>query len=591
MPSLRRALTTVGSRGSHYRPSRADSGSGRPVGIRDNWTAKGRRNGTLPPAFSCQVDGQASRDAQPAVAAPTRRRMIGIAAGAALGVAGARLAGLRDFDERVLRAAAARVIGRPDLAEMAMSAPTADPDPMTEAMAPLGGTLPPEGLPVATPAPTARLVAAAPRAVPTAPPQPPVADGTPIVGSGLDWVSPLDAETARTTQLLRRATFGATAAELDRAWTDGFARTVDRLIETSPAPPPALDLTKLRIEQLQRWWIDHILTTPTPFAERMTLFWHGHFTSDYRKVGLQRPYVYWQNLTWRTFALGDLRTFLYQVTIDPAMLSYLDLGISTAANPNENYARELMELYTLGVGQFSEDDVRAGARALAGWRQPRETDPGRVGTFAPERSFKGPLTFLGKTATFDTQAVIDRILAQDATAPFITRRVLAQFLTRDPSDELVGRLATRFRRSGYDLKGLLRDVFTSPEFSSPDAYRSLVKSPVEFTVSVAKALAATTIGPAIIRASGGMGQSLFDPPSVGGWPRNEGWVSSNSVVARANFVATALGETKSFPPASNVHRTQLDGVLGPQTAAALQNASDDRRRWAVVLSAAEFQLK
>ena len=551
----------------------------------------GVRNDLGPAPFQCQVDGQATKTAQRAVAAPTRRRMIAVAAAAAAGVAGSRLLGLRDFDERVLRATAARLLGRPELAPLAVPDPTSDLAAVAEPMAPLGGVLPPEGLPVATPALTARSTAPPATPRPTTVSQAPVADTAPVVGGTFDWVSPLDAETARITQLLRRTTFGATAAELERAWADGFARTVDRLIDTPPAAPPALATTKLRIDQLQTWWVDHILASPTPFAERLTLFWHGHFTSDYRKVGLQRPYVYWQNLTWRTYALSDLRTFLYQVTVDPAMLSYLDLGISTATNPNENYARELMELYTLGADQFSEDDVRAGAKALAGWRQPKDTDPGHVGVFAPERSFKGALTFLGRTGTFDTQAVIDRILAQDATGPFITRRVLAQFLTRDPSDALVGRIAGRFRRSGYDLKGLLRDVFTAPEFAAPDAYRSLIKSPTEFTISVAKALSATGLTPAIIRASGAMGQSLFDPPSVGGWPRNEGWVSSNSVVARANFVATALAQTKTFPPAQRLDQTQLDGVLGPQTASALQNAMDDRRRWSVVLSAPEFQLK
>jgi uncharacterized protein (DUF1800 family) len=466
------------------------------------------------------------------------------------------------------------------------------PDAVVESeagMPPVGGALPPEGLPTASPI-------ARPAAATASPPPPatamPAARSEPIIAGGLDWISPLDADAARVTQLLRRATFGATAAELERARSDGFARTVDRLLETPAVAPPQLPTANMKVDQLQTWWVDHILATPTAFAERMTLFWHGHFTSDYRKVGLQRPFVYWQNLTWRKYALSDLRTFLYQVTVDPAMLRYLDLGISTAANPNENYARELMELYALGVGQFTEDDVRAGAKALAGWREPKAAEAGQVGIFAPERAFRGTLTFLGKTGTFDTQAVIERILAHDATAPFITRRVLAQFLTRDPSDELVARIAAGFRRSGYDLKTLLRDVFTAPEFASPDAYRSLIKSPIEFTLSVAKALSSTVLSPTIIKTTGGMGQTLFDPPSVGGWPRNEGWVSSNSVVARANYVASALAQTKTIPSARDVHLTQLDGVLGPQTAAALQAAGmDDRRRWSVVLSAPEFQLK
>src|SRR5207237_3639137 len=138
--------------------------------------------------------------------------------------------------------------------------------------------------------------------------------------------------------------------ELDRAASDGFARTVDRLLETKPAPPPPLPTSagdpRLNVAQLQQWWLDHMLSTPTPFAERLTLFWHGHFTSDFRKVGLRTPFIHWQNLTWRDMALGNLRQMLMQVTTDPAMLRYLDLATSTGSNPNENYSPQLMALLT-----------------------------------------------------------------------------------------------------------------------------------------------------------------------------------------------------------------------------------------------------
>ncbi len=196
-------------------------------------------------------------------------------------------------------------------------------------------------------------------------------------GAGLDWLSPLDRESARVAQLLRRTTFGATTADLEKAVSDGYQRTVDRLLETAPADPPAFAggdaatrTNPLKIAQLQQWWLDHMIGTPTPFAEAMTLFWHGHFTSDYRKVNAQTPYLYWQNLSWRGMALSDLRSMLMAVTIDPAMLRYLDLGQSTGQNPNENYSRELMELFTMGAGSFGEDDVRAAAKALSGWREP-----------------------------------------------------------------------------------------------------------------------------------------------------------------------------------------------------------------------------
>jgi hypothetical protein len=196
----------------------------------------------------------------------------------------------------------------------------------------------------------------------------------PKPGSGADWVSPLGSESARVMQLLRRASFGYTPTQLESALSDGFNKTVDRLIETPPAEPPALDVAstpggRFAVGQLQQWWLDHMLSTSTPMAERMTLFWHGHFTSDYRKTA-DNTFMYWQNLTWRRMAMTNLRPMLMEVTTDPAMLRYLDLATSTGQNPNENYSRELMELFTMGPGNYSETDVRESAKALAGWQLP-----------------------------------------------------------------------------------------------------------------------------------------------------------------------------------------------------------------------------
>src|SRR5205823_3380940 len=309
--------------------------------------------------------------------------------------------------------------------------------------------------------------------------------------AGVDWISPLDKPEAQVAHLLRRATFGATPTEYQQSIKDGFKNTVDRLIETKASEPPALagadDATQdkpLKPQDLIAWWLDWMLRTPTPFAERMTFFWHGHFTSDFRKVNLQTPFIYWQNLTWRRMSLGNLHDMLYQVTIDPGMLRYLDLGTSTGKNPNENYSRELMELFTMGVGTFTEDDVRAGAKALSGWREPV------------------------------TQPMYDALV----------KRAQEQ-----------GRQAPR-----YDTKSLMRDVFMSPEFIAPASYRALVKSPTELMVHMAKALETPALAKAIGLAGQGMGQLLFDPPEVGGWPSNASWISSNNVLERVNFAQATL---------------------------------------------------
>jgi uncharacterized protein (DUF1800 family) len=456
----------------------------------------------------------------------------------------------------------------------------------------------------------------------------PAFERVPVTGTqgnktGLDWVTPLGNEAARVSHLLRRTTFGATAEELDRAQSDGYAKTVDRLLETKIAEPPALaggdDASQdnpLNPGALQQWWIDWMMASPTPFAERMTLFWHGHFTSDFRKVGNQYPFLYWQNLTWRKNALADLKTMLYQVTIDPAMLRYLDLGNSTAQNPNENYSRELMELFTMGAGAFSEDDVRAGAKALAGWREPRtqamidadvkrqqmrtgqapkttpKADTVKTGIFDAQRGYKGaPFTFLGESKVWNADAVLDRILQQDATAPFIVRTVLTAFATPMPSDAYVTRLAVGYRKSRYDTKALMRDVLLSPEFTAADTYRALIKSPTELMIHTAKALGDKTLTRLVTGQGQGMGQTLFDPPSVGGWPENESWVSSNTMLARANFVTAAVQAVKKLPSAGNAHNTQIDGVMSAQTLKLLNEAADDKRRWSILLASPEFQLK
>jgi uncharacterized protein (DUF1800 family) len=438
------------------------------------------------------------------------------------------------------------------------------------------------------------------------------------LGGHEQWVSPLGSEKARVAHLLRRATLGATMEQFEQAASRGFSRTVDQLLESPPAPPPAFPAARdpgvpqrLNVGQLQLWWVEHMLNSPTPFAERMTLFWHGHFTSDYRKVGLMTPFIHWQNLTWRDMALTDLRSMLMRVTTDPAMLRYLDLATSTGQSPNENYARELMELFSLGVGRYTEDDVRAASRALAGWVEPRPdgfanvtldakngvtrryptyANPA-VGVHVSGRAYQGgPLTFLGRRANFDTQAVIDQILAQPAAAYFIAGKVAEHYLGGSVEASYVRWLGDKFRSSRYDVKTLMHALFTSSEFTAAQSYRALVKAPVEMMVHALKALGATQLGRLVVQASPNMGQVLFDPPDVGGWPNNQAWISSNNVIARVNFVSGVLRQVRALPHAQEAV-VQLDGVFGPQTAAFLNKAADDQARWLLALVSPEFQLK
>ncbi len=187
--------------------------------------------------------------------------------------------------------------------------------------------------------------------------------------------------------------------------------------------------------------------------------------------------------------------------------------------------------------------------------------------------------------------MLDKILQQDATAPFIVRKLLTAFVSPTPSDPYVARLAAGYRKSRYDTKALMRDIFMSPEFTAADTYRALIKSPTEVMIHTAKALGDKTLSRLAAGQGQGMGQTLFDPPSVGGWPQNESWVSSNTMLARANFVTAAVQAVKKLPSSANAHNTQIDGVMSAQTLKLLNEAADDKRRWSILLASPEFQLK
>ena len=504
-------------------------------------------------------------------------------------------------------------------------------DPMTDAMAPDDTVMDPSvmdpmtamDMPEATPDVTGMPApTAAPTRAPVALREPVTGVSVPDLATGIDWVSPLDKESAKVAHLLRRMTIALSAAELDRAMSEGYQKTVARLVDTPFVEPPVLPAAEnatsqaaVKLGDLQTWWVDWMVKSPTPLAEALTLFWHGHFTSDYRKVGLGSPFIYWQNLTWRRMSLGKLNDMLYQVTIDPAMLRYLDLLTSTGKSPNENFARELLELFAMGAGSYTEDDVKAAAKALAGWRQPQtqamvdarlaalakqkkplpsnppKPDPVKTGVFDPARAFSGQLIFLGLANTFDARKLIDRVLTSDAPATFITQKLLTYFATPVPSAPWVARLAASYRRSGYDTRALVREMLLSPEFTAPDTYRVLVKSPTEYMVSVAKALNSQTLTRTILANANGLGQTLFDPPSVGGWGDNAYWISSNTMLQRANFVSTALGQTRTLPAFAGAEAKFLDGVLGPRTATELANTKDERGRWYALLASPEFNLK
>jgi len=440
-------------------------------------------------------------------------------------------------------------------------------------------------------------------------------------GSNGAWSSPLGGARPLAAHLLRRAGFGYTGAELDAAAQLSYSDLVDKMVEQKTEQPPDLPvLQRFQYQQVSRWWQAHMATTTAQLPERMALFWHGHFTSDYRKAN-SLPLVYAQNQLYRRLGTSDLRSLLLAVTYDPLMIRYLDLDQSTAKSPNENFAREVMELYTLGVGNYGEQDVREGARALSGIRialvdaagnpmqLPRrngmavkdyvqqlaqlvEGGAQFVGRLVSRQHDAGAKTYLGVTGNLGPEQVVDTLLAQESCAPFIATKALTYFCTPSPSRDLVTRVATQFRQSKYDVKTLLRAIFTSAEFTDASNYRSLVRSPVDYTVAAMRALGRTELAQQAVAAGGAMDQVLYDPPTVAGWPVNAGWVSSSAWLARVNFAQTAVSAPgAALPDVTAALHAQLDGVVGPDTAAVLDAAATAQDRWYALLASPEFHLK
>jgi uncharacterized protein (DUF1800 family) len=285
--------------------------------------------------------------------------------------------------------------------------------------------------------------------------------------------------------------------------------------------------------ELRSWWLNEMLITPSPLTERMTLFWHNHFASSQQKVKLAEL-MYRQNVTLRTHALGNFTALLHAVARDPAMVIYLDNAQNRRGAPNENFAREVMELFTLGEGHYSERDVKEAARAFTGWSLDRAS--GRF-VFRPFIHDYGTKTVLGRSGNLDGDDVLDILLAQSATAEFLTRKLWREFVSPDPDEGEVKHIASRFRDSGYDIKVALCGLLTSEAFYAPENRGLLTKSPVELVVGTLRQFDLRPGEPVPFAvAAAAMGQNLFSPPNVKGWPGGEAWINSNTLLARKAFL-------------------------------------------------------
>src|SRR4030095_9897231 len=292
------------------------------------------------------------------------------------------------------------------------------------------------------------------------------------------------------------------------------------------------DMEGENILDLRRWWLERILTSPAPLLEKMTLFWHGHFATSVQKV--RDGYWMWlQNDTLRRNALGNFASLTKKMSRDPAMMIYLDLQKSEKEHPNENWARELMELFTIGIGNYTEQDIRESARAFTGYRVHFGTHQFRFRALQHDETSK---TFMDRTGSLDGDDIIDTLLEKPACGQFIGRKIWRYFVEDEPSQQIVDAFADRVRAHNYEIRPLLREILSSSEFYSGRVMRSQIKSPVQFLIQTAKLLEIPLPPVAIAQnAMRQMGQILFAPPSVKGWDGGKSWISTSTLLFRYNF--------------------------------------------------------
>ncbi len=382
--------------------------------------------------------------------------------------------------------------------------------------------------------------------------------------------SPMGFDEAR--HLLNRTSFAAQVGEINEFAKLTRAEAVDRLLaETrrqASYPAPAWSQTYERayrpdmtqeermkanrrelVErglELRTWWVAEMLSTPSPFTERMTLFWHNHFATSQQK-SRSATLMYRQNVLFRKYSTGNFAATLREVGKDPAMLIYLDGAQNRKGAPNENFAREVMELFTLGEGHYTEQDVKEAARAFTGWSLDGDT-----GEFRFRRAIHddGVKKVLGQEGRFNGDDMITLLLQQPATGEFIVGKLWREFVSPEPDIAVVKKLAGNWRAANYEIKPLLRDMLTTDAFWAPENRAVLVKSPVDLVIGSLRQFRFSVEDPApfavILRQ---LGQDLFNPPNVKGWPGGDAWLNTTTLLARKGFLNRLFRADEMVKPA------------------------------------------
>lgn len=356
----------------------------------------------------------------------------------------------------------------------------------------------------------------------------------------------------------------------------------------------ARKMMKTEGERLKRWWMLHLLHSKAPVNEHMTLFWHNHFPSSLEKVE-QPKLMYLQNKLLRRHAMGNFRTLIHDVARDPAMLVYLDGSNNVKGSPNENFARELLELFTLGRGQYRESDIKAAAIAFTGWGVDRNK-----GTYVYDASKHDNqrVTFLGRTGSFSGDQIIDIILERPRTAEFIAEKFWREFVSdMHPDHRVIKRWGAVFRNSNYNIKVLLSEVLNSDAFWSPKYKGTLIKSPIDLLVGTFRTLPYPKLPDnELVHISQLLGQDLFDPPTVKGWDGGNAWIDTQTLLVRTSLLnkltrhSRASAKVQSHLP--NSTGTQVVDWLLPLTPALpLPTVAGKRRMVRALVLDPVFQLK
>ncbi len=347
--------------------------------------------------------------------------------------------------------------------------------------------------------------------------------------------------------LLRRSGFDASPADVAALTGQELPTVVDHVLDTTANPPDtrpaaldlAVDKTSERLNGLRQAWHDRMATSPTPIVEKMTLFWHGHFTTEASDV--TRPNALYDQIKfYRANALGNFRTLAQGMSLQPAMLMYLDNDRNRKQSPNQNFGRELLELFILGVGNYTEADVIACAAAWTGHSLLNDSASDFAQyTFKAADHDTGNKTFMGVTRAWDGPEIIDFLLDTPAqrlvVARYITGKLWSFLATPNPPANVVNELADVFIAGGLEIKPLLRALFLRPEFYAPAAKTGLVRTPVEYVTSIMRSTTKTAVYVKTNDWMRALGQELYSPPNVSGWKSNAAWISAASAGYRARF--------------------------------------------------------